>query len=101
MKVTCITGNYPDGQKICSANIEYPAPIDAFSIEQNGFEVESRRITGFSVKGNTVILDLDPADEAAPLIPQPKRHGTPPERKPGEPPKSPMAGMPAAVRRLK
>lgn len=98
MKITCITGNYPDGQKVCSAQIEYPAPIDAFSIPQDGFEVEGRHITGFSVNGRTVTIDLDPSDEAAALIPQPKRHGSPPARKPGEGPKGPMAGMPAAVR---
>lgn len=100
MKVTCITGNYPDGQKICSAKIEYPAPIDAFSIPQDGFEVEGRHVTGFSVNGRTVVVDLDPNDEAAALIPQPKRMGPPPGgKKPEGPPRSPMAGMPPAVRR--
>ena len=100
MKVTCITGNYPDGQKICSAQIEYPAPIDAFSISQDCFEVENRTVIGFSVKGSSVILDLDPADEAAPLIPAPKRMGPPPGgKKPEGPPKGPPVGMPPAVRR--
>lgn len=100
MKVTCITGNYPDGQKVCSAKIEYPAPIDAFSIPQDCFEVENRTVIGFSVCGSSVILDLDPNDEAAPLIPAPKRMGPPPgEKKPEGPPKGPPVNMPAAVRR--
>ena len=100
MKVTCITGNYPDGQKICSAEIEYPAPIDAFSISQDCFEVEGRTVTGFSVSGCTIRIDLDPRDEAAPLIPAPKHMGPPPgAKKPEGPPRGPMAGFPAATRR--
>ena len=100
MKVTCITGNYPDGQKVCSAKLEYPAPIDAFSIPQDCFEVENRTVVGFSVCSSSVILDLDPNDEAAPLIPAPKRMGPPPsDRKPEGPPPGPPVNMPPTIRR--
>ena len=101
MNVTCITGNYPDGQKICAAKIEYPAPLDAFSIGPDCFEVEGRKITGFSVSGGTVTIDLDVSDAAAALIPAPKRMGPPPGApKPqgGPPAGGPPFHMPAAVR---
>lgn len=99
MKVTCITGNYPDGQKICAARIEYPAAVVPFSVSQDCFEAENRRITGYSVSGNCVTVDLNPRDEQAPLIPAPKRMGPPLGEKPKEPPKGPPHNMPAAVRR--
>lgn len=101
MKVICITGNYPDGQKICSAKIEYPAKVDAFSISQDCYEVENRHITGISVSGSTVTVDLDVMDEAASLIPKPPRMGPPPGGpKPEGPPKGGIPPhMPAATRR--
>lgn len=102
MKVICITGNYPDGQKICSVKIEYPVNIDAFSIGPDCFEVEGRHITGFSVSGSTVTIGLDVKDEAALLIPKPPRMSPPPggPKPQGGPP---MGGIPrefpAATRR--
>ena len=37
MKVICVTGNYPDGQKVCSAEVIYDAPVDPFSITGDSF----------------------------------------------------------------
>ncbi len=101
MKVICITGNYPDGQKICAAKVVYGAPVDPFSIDTAAFEVENRTIEGFSVDGNTVILDLNIRDSAASLVSVfgpgkgPGGPGGPGGPKRGGPPPD----MPPAVRR--
>ena len=95
-KLICVTDNYPDGQKICAARLVYDRAIDPLKIERDTFEAEGRSITGFSVTGNTVILDLDVRDNAAGLIPEPPH----PPRKPGEkPPEGPPIHMPPAVRK--
>lgn len=99
MKVICETGNYPGGQKIRAARVVYDVPVDPFSIAEDTFEVENRTVTGFSVDGNTVILDLDIRDAAASLIPGPGPRKGPGGPKPGEKHDGPPPDMPAAVRR--
>ncbi len=101
MKIICVTGNYPDGQKICAAKVVFKTAVDAFSVKPDTFEVEERTIAGYSVDGNTVILDLNLTDEKASLIPGPgPRRGPGPQGpKPGEKHDGPPLNMPPAVRR--
>jgi len=94
--ITCVTDNFPDGQKICAARIEYDRAIDAGKLNPASFEVAGRHITGIHAEGDEVILDLDILDPAAFIIPEPKGPG--PKGKdpggPGGPGKPPMGGPP-------
>ena len=95
-KLICVTDNYPDGQKICAARVVYEKAVDPLKIGDDTFAVEGRSITGFSVCGDTVILDLDERDRAAKLLQEPPH----PPRKPGEkPPQGPPVNMPPATRK--
>ena len=71
-KVTCITDNYPDGQKIIAAKVEYGREIDASSLNCDSFEVSGRKIRSVSAQGESVTIGLDPDDKAAYIIPQPE-----------------------------
>ena len=79
--ITCLTDNFPDGQKICGAAIEYDCAVDAGKLAGAGYEVVGRRITQVSAQGNTVILALDVTDPKASVIPGPE----PIQGKPGGP----------------
>ena len=88
--ITAVTGNYPNGQKIDRAVVEYDRPLDR-AVTADSFAVEGRTITGAEAAGCAVTLHLDPWEEPAGLIRMPKP-------KPGEKPGPPIF-MPPAVRR--
>jgi len=95
METVCITGNYPDGQKICGAELIYDVEISK-EVSAEAFAVEGRTIIDAAVSGNKVILTLDIKDKMSALLPEPER----PKRKPGEkPPMGPPHNMPPAVLR--
>lgn len=88
----CVTDNYPDGQKICGAELVYTTEISQ-DVSMKAFEVRDRTITGLEVLGNRVILHLDIKDKMSALLPEPER----PKLKPGEKPKmGPPHNMPPA-----
>lgn len=93
--ITCVTDNFPDGQKICAARIEYDRVIDPDRLDQSVFAVDNRHITGIRAEGNEIILKLDTLDPAAFIIPEPKGPG-PRGKGPGcpGPGKPPMGGPP-------
>ncbi len=70
-KITCLTDNYPDGQKIYGVSIKYDRHIAADTSVKDAYTVKDRNITGVSVHGNEVILSLDIKDKAASIILQP------------------------------
>ena len=92
LHITCLTANYPDGQKIAAARIRYDRPIDPRQITAASFRVAGRRITGISVNGCEVTLPLDPTDALAGILP-------PPGRPSGAPKNAPLTDLPVAVRR--
>ena len=102
--VTCLTDNFPDGQKITGARVRYDRPIDGRWASPAAFWVKDHVITGMTVEGDIVTLSLDINQPAASLIPA----GGPPRPtgpKPPAPPTGPRPGpggpprnMPAAVR---
>lgn len=98
--VTCLTDNFPDGQRITGARVRYDRPIDGRWITPAAFRVNDQRITGISVEGDMVTLSLDPMQSAAKIIAEP---GGGPARGPGgtgKPmPPGPPRNMPAAARR--
>lgn len=94
--ITCATENCPDGQKICAARIEYVTELDPAKLSASAFEVTGRHISGVSAEGCCVTLCLDPRDDAAYLIPQPKGLGPKPGGKPPMGP--PPGGLPEAKR---
>lgn len=91
--ITAGTGNYPDGQKIDRAVLEYDRPLCP-DLAAGCFAVEGRTVTGAQVQGNTVTLLLDPEEEAAGLLPKPKRKPPKPGQKMGPP-----VDMPPTTRR--
>ncbi len=94
INVTAVTGNYPDGQKIDQALVTYDCQLNA-NVSATAFAVADRAITGIQVEGDTVAISLNIRDEAAGLIPKPKRR----PMKPGEKPSGPPRDMPPTVRR--
>lgn len=100
--VTCLTENFPNGQKICGAAIEYDCAIDAGKLTDAAYEVVGRRITQVSVQGNAVVLALDVKDPKASVIPGPE----PFKGKPGGPggpgggPGGPAGGPPKGPPKL-
>lgn len=91
--ITAVTGNYPDGQKIAKAVIEYDRRLGG-AVPAACFSVEGRTITGAQVENNTVTLSLDPNEEAAGLLQEPEHE----PRKPGQKPAPPIF-MPPVTRR--
>lgn len=91
--ITAATGNYPNGQKIDKAVIEYDRPLDS-KVTADTFAVEGRTVTGAEVNGRTVILRLDPEEEGAVLLQEPAHE----PRKPGQKPVPPIF-MPPVTRR--
>ncbi len=104
VNVTCLTDNFPDGQKIIGARVRYDRPLDGRWLSPAMFWVEDRTVTGMEVDGADVTLWLDPRDEKAAVVPSPggpKPGGAKPELpKPGGPKLGgPPRNMPATVRR--
>lgn len=98
LHVTCLTDNFPDGQKITGARLQYDRPIDGRWITPAAFRVKDRRVTGVSVDGDMVTLSLDTAQAAARIIPAPGGPGKP--SGPGRPgkPGGPPPELPTAAR---
>lgn len=96
ISVTAVTDNFPDGQKITAARIQYSCDVSS-CVHPEDLRVEGRTIIATRVEGNTLILELGPRDEKASLIPPPpkppKGAGGPPPGKKGPP------NLPPAVRR--
>ena len=104
LHVTCLTDNFPDGQKITGARLQYDRPIDGRWITPAAFWVKDHRITGIAVDGDMVALSFDVTQPAASIIPAagPRRDGSKP---PVGAPKGPKPGaggpprdMPSAAR---
>lgn len=71
LKVTCLTENFPDGQKITGARLQYDSTIDGRWITPAAFWVKDHQITGIEVEGDLVSLSFDIMQPAASLIPAP------------------------------
>lgn len=104
VEVTCLTENFPDGQKITGVKVRFDRPIDGRWLTPAAFWIEGRSIVGMETQGDTVTLRLDPRDEGAAIVPAPGARPGKPEapRKPeGGKPGGPGGphGMPAVVRR--
>lgn len=95
-RVVCVTDNFPDGQKICAARIEYDRPIDPARLDAAAFEVIGHRIEGVRAQENAVTVALDPLCPAAFIIPEPKGPG--PKGQGGKPPVGGPPPLPAVSR---
>lgn len=102
LHVTCLTDNFPDGQKITGARLQYDRPIDGRWITPAAFWVKDHQITGIHVDGDMVTLSFDIMQPAASLIPAPgpRPSGDKPViNKPPKGPGGPPRNMPAAERK--
>ncbi|MGI6071874.1 MAG: hypothetical protein ACOX75_02505 [Lachnospiraceae bacterium] len=70
-KVTCVTDNFKDGQKIVAARIQYNFEIDKSWISAPCFWVKDRKIIGIDVDGCEVTLQLDPSQREAGIVKPP------------------------------
>lgn len=95
--IICVTGNYPDGQKICGARIVYDREIDPAGIGEDCFEAVGRNIESVTVCGSSVLLELNIRDKTAAVIPPPPPFKGKPGG-PGDGPKGPPPDLPAAAR---
>ena len=97
--VLCLTDNFPDGQKIVAADLEYDREIDESDLRCESFEVPGRNIVSVSADGRCITINLDPNDKAAYVIPQPEpfKPGKGPGGPGGLPPKGPPK-LPEAFR---
>ncbi|MCC8103275.1 MAG: hypothetical protein LIP11_13820 [Clostridiales bacterium] len=64
LHITAVTEVGPEAQKCVRALLEYDQSIAA-DIPAEAFSVADRTITGISVEGNTVVLELSPEDASA------------------------------------
>ncbi|MCD8074795.1 MAG: hypothetical protein LUF27_07135 [Lachnospiraceae bacterium] len=64
LHITAVTEVGPEAQKCVRALLEYDQPIAA-DTPAEAFSVADRTVTGVSVEGNTVVLELSPEDAAA------------------------------------
>lgn len=98
-RVVCVTDNYPDGQKIIAARVEYGREIDAAALSADSFEVQGRHISSVNAECRCVTIALDPNDKGAYIIPQPEpfKPGKGPGGPGGKPPEGPPK-LPEAVR---
>jgi len=98
--IVCVTGNYPDGQKICGAKIVYDRDIDPQSASVDCFEAVGRNIESVAVSGSTVLLELSTKDKTASVIPPPPPFKVKPGGPggPGDGPKGPPPDLPPTVR---
>lgn len=103
LQVTCLTDNFPDGQKITGARLQYDRSIDGRWITPAAFWVKDHQITGIAVEEDLVTLSFDIMQPAASMIPAPGPRPSsdrpmihkPPKGGPGGPPRN----MPAAERK--
>ena len=84
LSVTAVTDNFPDGQKITEARVQYSGEIHPEELQ-----VKNRNIRSYRVEGDTVILELEPSSLIPPPPKPPKGAGGPPKGKPGGPPDLP------------
>ena len=92
LNVTAVTDNFPDGQKITAARIQFSGEIHPESIR-----VEGKTVTSFQMDGDTVILELEPTG-LIPLPPKPpKGAGGPPPQRKGPPNLPPAVRLPVEV----
>ena len=96
--VTAVTENFPDGQKITAAELEFSPSLPS-GICAEDFRVVGRTITEMTVEGRSVVLHLDPADADAPVLFQPPRMVSKPEAPVKEKRSGPPRDLPPAVRR--
>ena len=103
LRVTCLTDNFPDGQKITGARLQYDRPIDGRWITPAAFWAKDHQITGITVDGDKVTLSFDIMQPVASLIPAPGPRPSSDKPVINTPPKGPMGGpprnLPAAERR--
>ena len=92
VEVTALAEPCPDGQKITKAILTFRDEVP--DVEQ--ITVRNRTITGRSVEGKTVTLELDLEDELAWVLPPP---ADPPAPKPGEGAPQKPRELPLRVRR--
>ena len=91
VSVTAVTDNYPTGQKITAARIQYSCEASSY-FHPEAYRVEGRTITSVRVEGDTVILELEPQG-LIPPPPKPPKGAVPPS-----PPKKGPPNLPPAVR---
>ena len=91
LSVAAVTGNFPDGQKITAARIEYDRDVSS-SLRPEDFRVEGKTVEDAKIQGNTVTLKLTPTALIPPPPKPPKGAGGPPPGKKGPP------NLPPAVR---
>ena len=97
-RVICMTDNFPDGQRITAASVEYDREICPDGMSADCFTVPGRHILSVRANGASVTLALDPNDDAAFVMPGPGRSkkgrgpgGPGDPGGPGGPPKMPEA----------
>lgn len=91
LSVTAVTDNFPDGQKITAARVQFDC--DASSVHPESLRVEGKTITAVHTQGDTVVLSLEPTGLIPPPPKPPKGAGGPPPQRKGPP------NLPPAVRK--
>ncbi len=91
ISVTAVTDNFPTGQKITAARIQYGCDV-SFFFHPDDYQVEGMVITSARAEGDTVILELEPQGLIPPPPKPPKGAAAPPPQKKGPP------NLPSAVR---
>ena len=91
LNVTAVTDNFPDGQKLTAAKVQFDCDISS-CVHPAQFRVAGKRVIAFRTEGDTAILELEPAGLIPPPPKPPKGAGGPPPQHKGPP------NLPPAVR---
>lgn len=96
LSVTAVTDNFPDGQKITAARVEFDCDISSLFCPED-FRVEGKCVRSVRLQGNAATLELEPSG----LIPSPpkppKGAGGPPPAHKGPPNLPPAVRLPVEV----
>ena len=96
LHVTAVTDNFPDGQKLTAAKVQFDCDISS-CVHPAQFRVAGKRVIAFRTEGDTAILELEPAGLIPPPPKPPKGAGSPPPQPKGPPNLPPAIRLPVEV----
>ena len=96
LSVAAVTDNFPDGQKITAAKVQFDCDVSS-CVHPEQFRVAGKMLIGSRTEGDTAILELEPTGLIPPAPKPPKGAGGPPPQHKGPPNLPPAVRLPVEV----